>query len=144
VSSQAQPSGGNGTTIHPPVQRDRVDSPRTIGSISAVPGENDFLVKATLRKPTKRTRSNGPDGVDYENKIVFIEVVRPERLVYEHGPGPKFHVTVTFEEQGGKTNLTMRSLFDSAAERDHVVEKFGAIEGGNQTVARLAEYLAKM
>jgi DNA-binding XRE family transcriptional regulator len=28
---------------------------------------------------------HGPDGVDYPNKIVFIEVVKPQRLVYTHG-----------------------------------------------------------
>jgi uncharacterized protein YndB with AHSA1/START domain len=27
---------------------------------------------------------HGPDGRDYKNKIVFTEVVRPERLVYRH------------------------------------------------------------
>src|SRR4029079_5782761 len=46
---------------------------------------------------------HGPDGVDYQNKIIFREVVRPERLVYDHVSGPKFHVTVTFAEQAGKT-----------------------------------------
>jgi hypothetical protein len=40
--------------------------------------------------------------------------------------------------------LTMRSLFASAAERDRVVKEVGAIEGGNQTLDRLAEHLAKM
>jgi len=79
-----------------------------------------------------------PDGVDYQNKIVFIEVVKPERLVYSHGDdedGPgQFHVTVTFAEQERKTRLTMRMLFGSAAERDQMVKEFGAIEGGNQTL----------
>lgn len=28
---------------------------------------------------------HGPDGTDYPNKILFIEVVKPERLVYTHG-----------------------------------------------------------
>jgi uncharacterized protein YndB with AHSA1/START domain len=92
---------------------------------------------------------HGPDGVDYKNKIVFIEVVKPERLVYNHGnddegePG-YFHVTVTFAEHGGKTELTMRSLFATAAERDKVVNEFHAIEGGNQTLDRLEEYLTGM
>ncbi len=53
-------------------------------------------------------------------------------------------MTVTFDEHGGKTRVTMRMLFDSAAERDQVVEQFGAIEGGNQTFDRLDDYLAKM
>lgn len=92
---------------------------------------------------------HGPDGVDYPNKIVFIEVVKPERLVYAHGSDKEddpeqFDVTITFAEQGDKTHLTMRSLFQSAAERDRVVKEHGAIEGGNQTLARFAEHLAQM
>ena len=90
---------------------------------------------------------HGPDGVDYKNKIVFLEVVKPERLVYIHGDdgdGPEFHTTVTFDEQDGKTRLTMRGLFGSAAERDQAIDEFGAIEGGKQTLERLAEHLAKM
>jgi uncharacterized protein YndB with AHSA1/START domain len=90
---------------------------------------------------------HGPDGTDYKNKIVFIEIVRPERLVYRHAGDEdsepvRFHVTVTFAEQGGKTRLTMRSLFETAEERDNVVNKYGAIEGGNQTLERLAGHLA--
>ena len=90
---------------------------------------------------------HGPNGTNYDNKVVFVEVVKPERLVYDHGPGdesdsPQFHVTVTFEEEGGRTRLTLRLVFASAAERDSAVE-FGALEGGNQTLERLAEHLAK-
>ena len=48
------------------------------------------------------------------------------------------------EAQGGKTRLTLRMVFPTAAAREHVVQKYGAIEGGNQTLARLAEHLPKM
>jgi hypothetical protein len=51
---------------------------------------------------------------------------------------------VTFDNQGNKSELTMRSLFVSKEERDKVVREYGAIEGGNQTLTRLEEYLAKM
>lgn len=92
---------------------------------------------------------HGPDGVDYKNKVVFAEVVEPERLVYTHGDddggeSEPFHVTVTFAEQDGKTTLTMRSRFASVAERDRVVKEFGAIEGANQMLGRLADHLATM
>lgn len=92
---------------------------------------------------------HGPDGVDYPNKIVYTEVVRPERLAYTHGPdgeddSGQFQVTVTLAEEGGKTRLTMRALFASAEERDKAVREFGAIEGGNQTLDRLDEYLAAL
>lgn len=92
---------------------------------------------------------HGPDGTDYKNKIVYLEVVKPERLVYKHAgeeetEAIKFHVTVTFAERGGNTEITMKTLFETAAEREHVVTQFGAIEGGKQTLERLASYVAAM
>jgi uncharacterized protein YndB with AHSA1/START domain len=92
---------------------------------------------------------HGPDGVDYENRIVYEEIMKPERLVYSHGGGGdvepvQFQVTVTFEDHDGKTKLTMKALFPSAAERDRVAEKYGAVEGAKQTLERLAEHLATM
>ena len=92
---------------------------------------------------------HGPDGVDYKNKIVFLEIVKPERLVYKHEPEKgtepvSFETTVTFVAQGGKTEVTMRMLFPSAATRDLVVNTYGAVEGANQTLDRLAEQLARM
>ena len=89
---------------------------------------------------------HGPDGTDYSNKIVYSEVVKPERLAYAHGADdggpPLFHATVTFQEQGSKTLVTLHSIFPTAAIRDRTGREFGAIEGGHQTLARLARYLA--
>ena len=53
-------------------------------------------------------------------------------------------MNVTFDEQDGKTLLTMRSVFESAAARDWVVKEHHAIEGGNQTLDRFQELLASM
>lgn len=90
---------------------------------------------------------HGPDGVDYPNKIVYREVVAPERLVYVHSDdidgGQMFLGTVLFTEQSGKTTVTLKLLFDTKEQRD-MTAKFGAIEGGNQTLGRLAEYLKTM
>ncbi len=93
-----------------------------------------------------RFTMHGPDGHDYKNKIIFSEVVKPERLVYRHAgeeehEDVRFHVMVTFEVQGDKTLLTMRSLFATAEERNEVVTKYGALEGAKQTLERLAEHL---
>jgi uncharacterized protein YndB with AHSA1/START domain len=90
---------------------------------------------------------HGPDGRDYQNKITYLEVVRPERLVYKHGGEEdlepvQFQTTVTFEEFGAQTKVTLRMVFPSAEERDRVVKEYGAIEGGQQTLARLSEHLA--
>jgi uncharacterized protein YndB with AHSA1/START domain len=91
---------------------------------------------------------HGPDGRDYQNQIVFDEIMKPERIVYSHngdeGEPVRFTTTVTFAERGGKTELTMRMVFPSAGERDRVIKEYLAIEGGNQTLARLAEHVAKI
>ena len=92
---------------------------------------------------------HGPDGTDYPNKVIFLEVVKPERLVYKHASDDEtenvnFHVTVTFEAAGDKTKLEMRSVFESKEELARVEEKYGAIEGAKQTVSRLEQYLLQM
>ncbi len=92
----------------------------------------------------------GPDGTLFPNLSQYVEVVKPERIVYTHGGGTRdlkgasFHVTVTFEDLGGRTRLTMRSVFPSAEAREHVIHKYGAIEGGHQTLGRLGGYLTAM
>ncbi len=90
---------------------------------------------------------HGPDGVDYPNKITYIEVKKPERLIYYHGDKDKpefFRVTVTFEDRNGKTKLHMRGLFNTKEERDEVVKKYKADEGMEQNIDRLEEYLTKV
>ncbi len=96
-----------------------------------------------------RLTMHGPDGVDYKNRMVFLEVVKPERLVYKHEPEEgseplTFEITVTFAKEGAKTKVTMRMLFPSTAEREFVVKKHGAIEGAKQHLGKLAEYLQTM
>ncbi len=91
----------------------------------------------------------GPDGTEYPNFMEYIEVRKPERIVYTNrGDGEtasiSFEVTATFEEEPGGTRVTMRMVFPTAAERDYVVREYGAIEGGKQTLARLAEHLKQM
>ena len=36
-----------------------------------------------------RLTMRGPDGREYKNWIVFVEVAKPERLVYKHEPEPR-------------------------------------------------------
>ncbi|MBC7861541.1 MAG: SRPBCC family protein [Bacteroidia bacterium] len=96
-----------------------------------------------------RFMMHGLNGMDFPNKIVFNEVVKPERLVYTHSSEDEndlnsFKTTVTFEEQNGKTHLTMTAVFAAAEERNRVVKEFGAAEGGIQTINKLEAYLAKM
>lgn len=92
---------------------------------------------------------HGPDGTGYRNHIVFMEVARPDRLVYKHVPEPgtepvTFEVTVRFTALGERTHVAMESLFPSAAALEHVIKHYGADEGGRQTLGRLAAYLGSL
>jgi uncharacterized protein YndB with AHSA1/START domain len=95
-----------------------------------------------------RLTMHGPDGTDYPNLIRYYEVVPPEKLVYNHSSGepddPGFHVTILFETEGAMTRVTMHSIFVTKEVRDMVVQKYHAIEGGKQTLARMEEYLKKI
>ena len=91
---------------------------------------------------------HGPDGTDYPNWIEWREIEPPERLVFLHGDRPDdpraFTSTVTLVERGGATEVTMRAVFKTKAHRDEVVERYHAIEGGKQTLGRLALYVATL
>ena len=93
---------------------------------------------------------HGPDGTDYPNKSTFTSIVKPEHVEYSNGGGRKgdaasqFDASWTFEALGNQTRLTMRAVFPTADARDTTVKTYNAIEGGKQTLARLAEYLPEM
>jgi len=84
---------------------------------------------------------HGPDGKDYKNKSIYKEVVKPERIVFDH-IGPNFTATITFAEQGKGTFLTWRMLFDTREEFIQVVKTFKADEGLKQNIEKLEKYLA--
>ncbi len=89
----------------------------------------------------------GANGVVYDNRITFLEITAPSRLVFDHGADRDdapdvFRVTITLDAQSnGKTVLTLRQLHPTKARRDAVIG-FGAVEIGNGTMDKLAEYLA--
>ena len=87
-----------------------------------------------------------PQHGEFKNRVVYRKVVRPERLEYTHDSGvdgdpSAFEVTIVFQDRGAETKVTMRSVFSSVAELERV-KGFGAVEGGHQTLERLAEWLA--
>lgn len=60
---------------------------------------------------------HGPDGQSYPNEKRFTEVVPPERVVFEHVDlTHHFQMTMIFAEDSGKTRVTWRMRFESAAE----------------------------
>ena len=97
-----------------------------------------------------RFTMHGPDGRDYPNKVIYLEISKPERLIYKHvGDDPEVedvsHVTtVDFKKEGNKTALTMKMVFESAEELRRVEREYGAIEGGKQTMARMEALISKL
>lgn len=93
-----------------------------------------------------RFELRGPDGKTWDSRIVYLEIKRPEKLVYDHGSDKdddphRFRVTITFDEQSDKkTVVTMRQLHPTKAQRDAGLG-FGAVELGYQTLDKLAEHL---
>jgi uncharacterized protein YndB with AHSA1/START domain len=95
---------------------------------------------------TWRFTMHGPDGADYPNLIRYLEIDPPARLVYDHSGDddePPFRTTVDLDDVWGMTAITMRVVFASAEERDRVAVEVGAVEGGEQTLGRLAAYVTQ-
>jgi uncharacterized protein YndB with AHSA1/START domain len=86
---------------------------------------------------------HAPDGAQYRNESDFVEVVRPERIVFDHlEPVHQFRMTMTFEEEAGKTRLTWRMRFESAEEYARMK---GFIPAANEeNFDRLEAHLATM
>jgi uncharacterized protein YndB with AHSA1/START domain len=85
---------------------------------------------------------HGPDGTDYKNKSVFIEIIKQKKIVYEHISTPKFTTTISFEELENKTMLTWHMLFETKEQFEQVVKTFKADEGQKQNADKLEKYLA--
>ncbi len=84
---------------------------------------------------------HGPDGTDYDNQSMYMEVVPLKKIVFEHKTYPHIVFTIDFEAQGDKTLLRWHMLFDSAEILADVARKHGAIEGQKQNVEKLIHYL---
>jgi uncharacterized protein YndB with AHSA1/START domain len=88
---------------------------------------------------------HGPDGTDYQEWISWTEIAPPERIALVHGEyrgDPNaFESVLTFERDGAGTRIEMRTLFPTRALRDEAVEKYHAIEAGQQTLSHLADYV---
>ncbi|MEZ4721165.1 MAG: metalloregulator ArsR/SmtB family transcription factor [Flavobacteriales bacterium] len=93
-----------------------------------------------------RFMMHGPDGKDYPNKVVYTEIKRPERIVYHHADDEEvqtisFHVTITFEDRGGKTMVRNHMIFEKREVLEFVAIENKAIEGGHQNMNRMEAYV---
>jgi len=92
---------------------------------------------------TWRVHMRGPQGQDDRQHLVYREIVEPERIVFSYAfedasgkPGHETTVTVTFEEFGDKTTLTLhQAIFESADMRN------AHVSGWGDALDHFAEYL---
>ena len=93
----------------------------------------------------------GPDGTEFPNRGVYLEVVPNERLVFtdaytkawEPSEKPFMTVTLTFENEGGKTRYTARVRHWTVADRE-AHEKMGFHQGWGQCADQLAALAKKI
>ncbi|EGL15628.1 MULTISPECIES: SRPBCC family protein [unclassified Paenibacillus] len=85
---------------------------------------------------------HGPDGTDYPNHSVFVEVVAPERVVLDHLSGHEFRLTGTFEDLDGRTKVTFRQRFK--LKEDFEQAKPYCVEANEQNLDRMGEVLAEL
>jgi uncharacterized protein YndB with AHSA1/START domain len=93
----------------------------------------------------------GPDGNEFPNHGVYLEVVTNERLVFtdaytsawEPSSKPFMTVILTFEDAGGKTRYTARARHWTVADRE-THEKMGFHEGWGRCTDQLAALVAKL
>src|ERR1700731_152106 len=106
-----------------------VFTPTTRAFEFRVGGEWDFVM-------------HGPDGTDYQEWISWTEIAPPERIALLHGESRgdpnAFESVLTFAPEGVATRIGMRTVFPTKELRDEAVEKYHAIEGGQQTRSNLA------
>lgn len=86
----------------------------------------------------------GPDGTVYPNHHIYTEIRPEERIEYilhsgENGP-KHADASVTFEDEGSATRVTLSMTFTTAAEF-HEAKGFGAEELGLQTLGKLEEFV---
>src|SRR4051794_17451687 len=91
---------------------------------------------------------HGPDGTDYQEWISWTEIAPPERIALLHGESRgdpnAFESVLTFAPDGAATRIEMRTVFPTKKLRDEAVEKYHAIEGGQQTLSNLAAYVTEI
>ena len=91
---------------------------------------------------------HGPDGADYPNHRTYTAIV-PEmgyRYRQEGGRGDDriaFEGEVRLEPVQDLTRIVIDLVFESAADLEKVMRDYRALEGGRQTLARLAGFVSR-
>jgi uncharacterized protein YndB with AHSA1/START domain len=87
------------------------------------------------------------DGAEFAFSGEYTEVTPPARLVYtqifEAFPGAAAIITVTFDEQDGRTRLVAHEVYPSAKARDGALAS-GMEDGMRETMDQLEELVSSL
>jgi len=79
---------------------------------------------------------HGPNGGNYPNESVFVEIEEPRRIILNHISKPHFRLTAHFEElDNNKTKLVFQQLFETVEEYNKV--KVFAVDANEENMDRL-------
>src|SRR5215204_440644 len=122
-----------------PAQSATADREIVISRVIDAPRE---LVFEAFTEVRHLSRWWGPEG------ITWTEIAPPERIALLHGESRgdpnAFESVLTFAPDGAATRIEMRTVFPTKELRDEAVEKYHAIEGGQQTLSNLAAYVTEI
>ena len=86
---------------------------------------------------------HGPDGTNFPNRSIFLEIIPNEKIVFEHF-NPHFITTVHFESVDSATRIEWSMLFDSPEMYEIVVKAHKADEGQKQNLEKLEKYISDL
>jgi uncharacterized protein YndB with AHSA1/START domain len=90
---------------------------------------------------------HGPDGTDYNNRVTFTEITPMDRIAYDQDSDMDndpngFQSVISFSDAPLGTKVTLQVTLKTKEARDRAAVY--AIEGGQQTLGRLAAHLETM
>jgi uncharacterized protein YndB with AHSA1/START domain len=140
-----------------PAQSATADREIVISRVISAPRE---LVFEAFTEVRHLSRWWGPDGFTTTTRafefrvggewdgISWTEIAPPERIALLHGESRgdpnAFESVLTFVPDGAATRIEMHTVFPTKGLRDEAVEKYHAIEGGQQTLGNLAAYVTEI
>ncbi len=79
------------------------------------------------------------EGKEYKNESIFKELVPSKKIVIDHVSPPKFTLTITLEEENGKTKMTWFQDFETEALYENV--KSVVVPSNEQNFDRLEKLI---
>lgn len=84
-----------------------------------------------------------PDGTNYPNRSVYLEIVPHQKIVFEHF-NPHFITTLHFTGKGQESCVDWSMLFDSEEQYATIVTAHKADQGLFENMQKLEHYLAQL